>query len=141
MDIKVRGATPDDLADLQRLDTFLQVDSRRAEWIEAWVKSGQTYLALAHGEIAGYAVLTENFFHEGFIEMVMVGKSFRRHGIGTILVAHLAGICRTQRLWCSTNQSNLTMQSLLKAQGFLRAGTVEGLDEGDPELIWCKRLR
>jgi hypothetical protein len=30
------------------------------------------------------------------------------------------------------------MQALLEAVGFIRSGIVEGLDEGDPELIYRK---
>lgn len=141
MSILIRTATPEDIAALCAIDTRLPEDSRRAGEIEAWVRAGQAHIALMDGLPAGYSVLTHNFFHEGFIEMLMVGMRFRRQGIGLAQIEHLARHCRTERLWTSTNQSNLAMQGLLDRLGFTRSGVVEGLDEGDPELIWRKVIR
>ena len=39
----------------------------------------------------------------------------------------------------STNRSNVPMQNLLTSEGFVHAGTVEGLDDGDPELFYLGR--
>lgn len=141
MSILVRPAKPEDIAALCALDTWLPQDRRRANEIDTWVRAGQAHIALVDGLPAGYGVLTHSFFHEGFIEMLMVSTQFRRQGIGAALVEHLARQCRTQRLWTSTNQSNLAMQSLLDRLGFARSGIIEGLDEGDPELIWRKVIR
>lgn len=141
MSMFTRIAKPEDIAALCALDTWLPQDPRRADEIDIWVRAGQAYIALMDGLPAGYGVLTHSFFHEGFVEMLMVGTRFRRQGIGAALVEHLARQCRTQRLWTSTNQSNLAMQSLLTRLGFTRSGIIEGLDDGDPELIWRKIIR
>mgnify|MGYP001489643744 CR=1 FL=1 len=141
MEITCRPAEPADIAVLRALDTWLAQDAHRGEEIAAWVGAGQAHVALAEGETAGYGVLTYGFFHEGFIEMVMVGTRFRRLGTGSALVGHLEAICRTQRLWASTNESNTPMRALLERAGFVRSGIVEGLDEGDPELIYRKVIR
>jgi ribosomal protein S18 acetylase RimI-like enzyme len=141
MNFAIRIAKPEDIAALCALDSRLPEDPHRAEEIDTWVRASQAHVALIAGEPAGYAVLTHSFFREGFMEMLMVGTQFRRQGVGTALVEQLARRCRTQRLWTSTNQSNLAMQSLLTRLGFTRSGIVEGLDEGDPELIWRKVIR
>ncbi|MDA1297732.1 MAG: GNAT family N-acetyltransferase [Chloroflexi bacterium] len=42
---------------------------------------------------------------------------FRRQGIGTALLLKAREICKTRRLWTSTNESNLPMRGLLEAMG------------------------
>jgi len=49
--------------------------------------------------------------------------------------------CRTPKLFTSTNQSNVPMQGLLATLEFARSGLIENLDDGDPELVYFKRLR
>ena len=40
-----------------------------------------------------------------------------------------------------SKQSNFPMQRLLATLGFDRSGFIENLDEGDPELVYFKRIR
>jgi hypothetical protein len=54
---------------------------------------------------------------------------------------HLETISPTPLLWTSTNESNAPMRALLAAHGYIPSGAVEGLDEGDPELFFRKRVR
>lgn len=42
----------------------------------------------------------------------------------------------SQRMFTSTNQSNLKMQSLLAKLGYEPSGVIHNLDEGDPELVY-----
>ena len=73
--------------------------------------------------------------------MLYVHPEFRRQGIGSALIRHLVKECRTPKLFTSTNQSNFRMQRLLAMLDFDRSGFIENLDEGDPELVYFKRLR
>jgi hypothetical protein len=50
-------------------------------------------------------------------------------------------LCRTEKLFTSTNRSNTPMQSLLARTKFSQSGIVHNLDDGDPEIIYSKRLR
>ncbi|MGQ0543366.1 MAG: GNAT family N-acetyltransferase [Blastocatellia bacterium] len=88
-----------------------------------------------------YAVLNYKFYDNGWIEMLHVHPQFRRQGIGSALIRHLINACRTLKLFTSTNQSNFPMQRLLATLEFDRSGFIENLDEGDPELVYFKRLR
>ncbi len=45
-------------------------------------------------------------------------------------------IAEQRKLFTSTNASNIAMQRLLVASGFIDSGIVHGLDDGDPELIY-----
>ena len=40
------------------------------------------------------------------------------------------------RFFSSTNESNESMQKVFNANGFIRSGIVENLDEADPEIIF-----
>ncbi|MGR5983053.1 hypothetical protein ACT7CN_17900 [Bacillus cereus] len=40
------------------------------------------------------------------------------------------------RFFSSTNESNESMQKVFNANGFIRSGIVENLDEDDPEIIF-----
>ena len=75
------------------------------------------------------------------IDLVIVSHRFRRRGIGRSLVRHLAARCTSEKVWISTNLSNTPMQTLIAAEGFSMCGFIEGLDEGDPELIYSRGNR
>jgi GNAT superfamily N-acetyltransferase len=72
--------------------------------------------------------------------MLYVDANFRRAGAGSALLKHLESICRTSKLFTSTNLSNLPMQSLLAKTGYVLSGVIHNLDEGDPEIVYFKRL-
>ncbi|MEO8685113.1 MAG: GNAT family N-acetyltransferase [Devosia sp.] len=141
MDVTFRPAVADDLASLCALDTTVRTDPARAPQIEAWIAARAAHIVSRDGSSAGYGALTHDFFHAGMIEMVMIAEPFRRRGLGVALVNHLAAFCRSGTLWSSTNSSNIAMQSLLDGARFIRSGLIEGLDEGDPEVIYRKQLR
>jgi GNAT superfamily N-acetyltransferase len=86
--------------------------------------------------IVGYVVSDRSFFERGFVHLLFVSGRHRRRGIGAALLAEAVRSCAPVRVFTSTNQSNATMQALLDAQGWVRAGSVDGLDEGDPELFF-----
>ena len=53
---------------------------------------------------------------------------------------HIESICVGKKLFTSTNESNTPMQRLCEQLGFVRSGRIENLDEGDPEIVYFKRL-
>jgi hypothetical protein len=42
-------------------------------------------------------------------------------------------------VFTSTNQSNASMQALLESEGWSLSGKLDGLDEGDPEVVYYLR--
>lgn len=70
----------------------------------------------------------------------MVDPDYRRRGVGTALVRYVESSVSSRKLFTSTNKSNLPMQKLCESLGYQRSGIVENLDEGDPEIIYFKRL-
>jgi GNAT superfamily N-acetyltransferase len=141
MTLTIRVATSGDTDSIIGLDSNLPHGSPRADALRGWVAAGHAYIATDDGEPRGYAVMTRHFFDRAFVELLMVGAKFRRQGIATAMLRHLASVSPTPMIWTSTNESNAPMRALLAAEGFIPSGAVEGLDEGDPELFFRKRVR
>lgn len=133
----IRQASAGDIQHLIELDTIAPFEPARAQHIRDWIEAGECYVAEQNGEAIAYAVLSYNFYHSGMIEMLMVGEPVRRRGCGEALIRHLIGICRTDKLWTSTNLTNQPIQALLARMGFTLSGFITGLDENDPELVFC----
>ena len=79
------------------------------------------------------------FFDNGFIELLRVAEKYRQHGIGSALLNHLFAVCKTQKLFTSTNKSNEPMRKLLEKSGYTFCGQIDALDECDPELFFVKQ--
>jgi ribosomal protein S18 acetylase RimI-like enzyme len=132
----IRLATPTDTA---AVIGIAPAGAERQEAIAEWVGAGQCHVLWQDGVAAGYAAFTRSFFRSPFIEMLVVSPLTRRQGIGRALVEHCIGlVAPDEKLWTSTNQSNLPMQALLPQLGFVQTGMFEHLDEGDPELIYLR---
>jgi ribosomal protein S18 acetylase RimI-like enzyme len=69
-----------------------------------------------------------------------VHPGFRRRGIAASLMRSAEIDAPTEKLFTSTNESNAAMRALCEKIGFVRSGIIENLDEGDPEIIYFKRL-
>ena len=137
----IRPAVEGDVEALCSLDQLARREGGRRQFIERSVAAGDCHVAAAGGELIGYGVLSHTFYGQGFVEMLYVHPGRRRRGGGRALLLHLESLCRTPKLFTSTNLSNLPMQSLLNGAGYGLSGVIHNLDEGDPELVYFKRLR
>jgi len=139
--MEIRKATRADYDRLLALDTLAAGTEERCDQIRNWLDTGVCYVAQT-GELAvAYGVLHYHFFGHGFIEMIMVGAQFRRKGLGLALVRHFQQRCATQKLFTSTNLSNHSMQTLLQGAGFRSSGFIDDLDDNDPEIVFCFRVK
>lgn len=136
----VRLANPLDAAALKALEDDSSAVPARDEFIDRSLKAGECFVAVADAHIAGYAIFNYSFYDRGFVSLLYVRSDLRRRGIGSALMAHIHRLCRTPTIFTSTNQSNRPMQSLLEKLGYQPSGVIENLDEGDPELVFMKRL-
>lgn len=132
----IRPATVRDIDALAGIDTVVAHHPGRIDEIVAWIAAETCLVAEVDGQCAGYGVVTQNFFSRSFVEMLMVATAFRRQNIGLALLDALVAAAPDDTVFSSTNRSNLPMQALFTRAGFVPAGSVEGLDEGDPELIY-----
>jgi GNAT superfamily N-acetyltransferase len=90
--------------------------------------------------LIAFAVLTKNFFDQYFIELLLVHPNHRRKGTASTLIRHIEKILPAEKLFTSTNVSNVPMQVLCKTLGFVVSGWIDNLDEDDPEIVYFKRI-
>jgi GNAT superfamily N-acetyltransferase len=136
--LEIRDARLGEIVFLRSLDPMAVVGSERHGQIGAWVNAGACRVAVLDGDIAGYLVSDYSFFHQRFIELVLVAKVYRRQGIGQALVQNALERVATEKVWTSTNESNAPMRALLAKAGFIPSGRIDNLDAGDPELIFVR---
>lgn len=141
--LNVRLACGSDIEKLVDLDAIARREPGRRAFIAQAVSAGQCWVAVDAGDasrLLGYGVLDVSFFGHAFIPLIMVTDSQRRRGVGCAILRALESRCETAKLFTSTNTSNQPMQKLLAKSGFIESGHIENLDEGDPEIIFVKRL-
>lgn len=139
--ILIRPANESDVEALCSLDLIARRERDRREFIRRAVVSGDCFVAVAEEEVIGYGVLNYSFYGNGHIDMLYVHSGHRRRGAGKALLQHLESLCQTPKLFTSTNLSNLPMQTLLTKLEYVLSGVIHNLDDGDPEIVYFKRLR
>ena len=139
--ILVEKATEQELESIWALDRMVIGNSSRKDFLADTVGAGRCWLAHIGDTVAGLGVLEQSFYGQGFISLLVTHPNYRRCGVATSLIHHLESICPTEKLFTSTNKSNLIAQRVYETLGFVRSGYIENLDEGDPEIIYFKRFR
>jgi ribosomal protein S18 acetylase RimI-like enzyme len=139
--ISIRPAVENDVEALCSLDLIARQEKGRREFIRREVVSGNCFVAVTNETVIGYGVLNYTFYDNGCIYMLYVDSEHRRRGAGEALLRHMESLCRTPKLFTSANLSNLRMQTLLAKLGYELSGVIHNLDEGDPEIVYLKRLR
>ena len=138
--LSIRLAVKNDIDEIISFERIAQQSNSRQTFIRHSVAARNCYIA-SYEQIVGYAVLAYTFYEMGFVPMLYVDEDWQRQGVGTELLKHLESICRTDKLFTSTNLSNMRMQALLAKLGYKLSGVIHDLDEDDPELVYVKFLR
>lgn len=136
--IHIERATEDDLEAIYAINDACGRLHQR--YLEKSLLAREVLIARRDGETAGLATFNRAFFGQPFIDLLLVAPEHRRHGVATALMRHIEKICPEPKLFTSTNDSNLPMQAVCESLGFVRSGWVDNLDDGDPEIIYFKRL-
>src|SRR5260370_15246800 len=111
--------------DTEAVTTLHQVprhDSNRAAFIQRSIAGRNCYVATADEVPIGYSVLEYSFYENGFISVLYVHPEYRRMGIGEKLIRHLETVCRTPKMFTSTNRSNAAIQALLATLSYATTG-------------------
>jgi len=138
----VEPALSSDYEAVRALDRTLIGVRDRAKTLREWITRRECLVARAHdGNIVGFAVANCSFFAQSFIVLLVVHENHRRRGGASALIRSIEARSPTPKLFTSTNESNAAMQVVCESLGFVRSGVIENLDEGDPEIIYFKRLR
>jgi len=138
----VDAAREDETEQICRLDRMVLGDSSRHGFLHGAVKRGQCLVARVGQDVVGFAVLDQSFLGQDYISLLIVHPEHRRRGHGAALVRHIESICRTEKLFTSTNASNTPMQRLCRSLGFVRSGHIDNLNPApnDPEIIFFKQV-
>jgi ribosomal protein S18 acetylase RimI-like enzyme len=136
-DVTARRATPDDLDSVLALDADIHMGHNVQSLLARRVLAGECWLAQDGARVVAYVtVRAQHFFGRDFVELLAVEPRVRRRGVGDRLLAHAIENSSTERVFTSTNRSNLAMIALLEKGRWRISGELEGIDEGDPELIY-----
>ena len=137
-----------DVDDAIAIDLVAQESEDRRAWLRRVFRAHQgemPIVARASGAedapLLGYAILEYSFFDQGFLSMLYVAERARRLGVASTLVNFAENLCQRPKLFSSTNLSNAVMHALFARLRYTSCGIVTGLDEGDPELFYVKKLR
>lgn len=140
-DVQVRLAATRDRRAIAVCDQRVAGDLHRRELIDAAIAARHCWVVDKNGAVAGFGVLTTNFFARDFVALVFVAEQFRRKGVGDAILDTIERARRADRLFTSTNESNAAMRALLEKRGYKPSGTILNLDPDDPELVFVKFLR
>ena len=140
--ISLRNATIKDKALVVNFDYMLDkvehVELNREEKITTAILDKQCFIILANSIAVGFIIFDYRFFGKGWIELIVIEERYRGKGIGVEAMKLICKQCKMNKVFTSTNSSNIQMQKALNASGFSFAGELNGLDEGDPELFYYK---
>ena len=131
--IAITQAMPGDLT------AILAIDDRadRATKVAEAVASGRCMVAHVDDQIVGFGV-RGTFFGHDFLELLVVTEHRRRQGVGAALVEAFVARSPGAKVFTSTNASNVPMRALCEQLGFVEAGTIDHVDEGDPEVVYVR---
>ncbi len=134
--MSIRRATHEDVRSLFEIDRSVIPNHNRLECIESSISNRNCLLAKLGNIPAGFAIYDQgSFFGQTFIWLRVTSPQFRRQGVESSLILRIAHLCKTKKLFTSTNQSNKAMQGVTKKLRFKRCGRLSGIDPGDPEIF------
>lgn len=139
--IDISVANIDDFNSILDLDESVYGFRTRGKFIAESILRNECFKAGLNGKIVGFLILNYTFYENGFIGLLIVDDSYRRRQIGKKLMEYAESKCMTEKIFTSTNESNLPMQGLLSSCGYIKCGCINNLDEGDPELVYYKRVK
>ena len=138
----VRRARVNDLDRILELDRVEPVGHARQELLTDRVHSGEVIVFGHEDQLSGFVVARRRaFFGRDFVELLSVSNNARRHGIGSALLNAAVAQSSSARIFTSTNESNTGMRALLAKAGWQLSGRLEGIDEGDPEMVYFTDAR
>ncbi|MEM9829155.1 MAG: GNAT family N-acetyltransferase [Bacteroidota bacterium] len=122
------------------LDKVEHIELKREEKIAKAIMDEECFIILADNRAVGFVLFDYRFFDLGWIELIIVEEKYRGKGIGGQAIDLICRQSKTNKVFTSTNSSNTQMQKALNKIGFSFAGKINGLDEGDPELFYYKKM-
>ena len=123
------------------LDKDEHIKLKREEKIIKAISDNECFIVLVDNGEVGFIIFDYRFFDQGWIELIIIEEKYRGKGIGGQAINLICRQCKTDKVFTSTNRSNIQMQKALTKVGFTFAGKIDGLDDGDPELFYYKKIK
>lgn len=143
--IKLRKATSKDKTIVVDFDYRLNKDEHiklnREEKITKAITNDECFLILADDKEVGFVIFDYRFFDQGWIELIIINEEYRGKGIGGKTFDLICEQSKSDKVFTSTNSSNTQMQRALITADFAFAGEINGLDDGDPERFYYKKVK
>jgi len=135
---RTRRAVEVDLPQLVQIDPVaVGGDRLRRQAMKSAIDDGHCVVLDTDSGVVGYVITAPAaFFGRDFISLLIVDADHRRIGVGRILLRAAAEAATTARVFTSTNESNVAMRCLLESENWEFSGRLDGLDDGDPELVY-----
>jgi GNAT superfamily N-acetyltransferase len=137
--MKIVWADEHNLKQVIALDAEMTGSDRRIEEIKSAVNENRCLVVFLESQLAGFLIYHSHFFYCCFISLLMIKPVLQRKGFASALLEYMEQHSPTEKLFSSTNQSNTAMQKVFQANGFIKSGNIDNLDEGDPEIVYYKR--
>ncbi|HVZ81961.1 MAG TPA: GNAT family N-acetyltransferase [bacterium] len=106
--------------------------------LNAALKEKRAFIAFVGRIPAGFLIWTKDFYSHYFIDLVVVHPKMRRYGVASAMIRAMEAFSAGNKLFSSTNKSNVAMQSVFERNGFVKSGFISHLDRNNPELIYYK---
>ncbi|MHB8378444.1 MAG: GNAT family N-acetyltransferase [Acidimicrobiales bacterium] len=137
----IRRATGADADVVLSLHGRAWASSDRRSLLNGRLASGDCLVSEIDGHVVGFATINRrSFFGRDFLELLVVDADHRREGFGRALLD--ASFCQstTPQMFTSTNHSNVAMLTLLRNEQWQLSGELDGIDVGDPEVVFHRRV-
>lgn len=136
------AATPADIEELLAVDVLLVTRERQDAIVRESVASGGCLIARAGDGLAAFVTWDFGFFNRPFVRLLVVGRSYRRQGLGCeLLQAVERAAAPNGEIFVSTEQINAPMRALLASLRYIPSGSIENINgPGNAELVYYKRL-
>ncbi|QHE61594.1 GNAT family N-acetyltransferase [Rossellomorea vietnamensis] len=134
---EVKYAQLSDLEPIVAIDQQVIGHSNRRGEIEKAIRN-QACMVIKEGKATGFLLFNTQFFENAFVSLIIIAPEERRKGYASSLLKYFEKNSPTEKIFSSTNQSNIEMQKVFQKNGYTRSGMIENLDPGDPELIYFK---
>jgi ribosomal protein S18 acetylase RimI-like enzyme len=136
---RIRAATTSDLEAVLKIAELTSSSTERESLLKLRVESGECLVSENQSRVVGFVTLARrSFFGRDFIELLAADPDYRRKGVGGALLRRSVNEATTSAIFVSANLSNHAMLNLLRKEQWQFSGELEGLDEGDPELVFYR---
>lgn len=121
-------------------DKVEHIKLKREKKITKAILNEECFIILVNNREIGFIIFDYRFFDQGWIELIILEEIHRGKGISRLTFDLICKQSKTNKVFTSTNSSNIHMQKALTKAGFSFVGKINGLDDGDPELFYYKKI-